>query len=54
MLYRKCLKMYLFPPSSRAIKLGKKIIWDIYINGPYIDFRVQSTDVKLNTDICIC
>lgn len=49
--------MYLFPPSNWAIKLEKKKtkqVWDTYINGPYVDFRVWSTDVKLNTDMCMC
>ena len=51
----KVLKVYLFPPSKWAIKLKKKKqVWDNYINGPNVDFRVQSTDVKLNTDICMC
>lgn len=53
MLYKKYLKMYLFPPLNWAIKL-EKTVWDTYINRPYVDSRVQSTDVKLNTDIYIC
>lgn len=54
-LQKECLKMYLFPPSNWAIKLEKiNKFGTTYINGPYVDFRVQSTDVKLNTDICVC